>query len=155
MRSPDDDPLPPVTLPYVAQLSVWLRASRPSVSCSVQTGPCASDTASRVDEFNRRARNCFNFRAPTPSRSAPGKHPYKILLRRMFFFRNWKRTQYTGNGSPTSNRHSALSPAGSVASLSRCRRLVRSTPNEPTSSPLTSEKRRKITASERRLSTCS
>ena len=96
MRSPDDD-LPSASdgLLYVAAVIALVRASRPSVSCSIQTGPYASDTASRVDEFNRRARNCFNFRAPTPSRSAPGKLPYEILLRRMSSSSNLKRTQYT------------------------------------------------------------
>ena len=39
-----------------------------------QTGPCASNTANRVDAFNRRARNRSDFRAPTPSRRGPGKH---------------------------------------------------------------------------------
>jgi hypothetical protein len=39
-----------------------------------QTGPCASNTANRVDAFNLRARNRSDFRAPTPSRRGPGKH---------------------------------------------------------------------------------
>jgi hypothetical protein len=51
-----------------------------------------------VGECNRRARNCLNFRAPAPSRSAPGNIPYETLLSRIVPSCNWKRTEYTRNG---------------------------------------------------------
>src|SRR5450631_4097610 len=75
MRSPDGDLLRPVTgCRSSAAVIALVRGSRQSVSCSPQTRLCASGIASRVDERNRRPRNCFYFRAPAPSRSETGKH---------------------------------------------------------------------------------
>jgi hypothetical protein len=104
---------------YVAAVIALVRGSRPSVSCSTQTRPCASGTASRVDECNRRAKNCFYFHAPTPSRSACRENiPYGILLGRIFLFSNWKRREYTAKPALKPNScHAARSPPMSEKGL--------------------------------------
>src|SRR5476649_2906491 len=58
------------------------------------TRPCAPTTANRVDESNRRARNCSNFRAR--HRLAAGRElPHDLSLRPIFLNSNWKLTQYS------------------------------------------------------------
>ena len=120
MRSPDDDPLQPVTgCCTLLQLLLWCEHLDRAFLARPKQDQFTSDTASRVDEFNRRARNCFNFRAPTPSRSAPGIIPYEILLRRMFSYSNLKRTQYTKNGLSNLVTASTLSPPMSEMGVRR------------------------------------
>jgi hypothetical protein len=65
------------------------------------TRPCAPTTANRVDEFNRRARNCSNFRAR--HRLAAGRELPYALLRPILSNSNWKLTQYSTNCHSNSN----------------------------------------------------
>src|SRR5450432_857973 len=92
MRSPHDHLLRPVT----CSAALALRGARILAERFMldPTRPCAPTTANRVDEFNRRARNCSNFRAR--HRLAAGRElPYALLPRPILSNSNWKLTQYS------------------------------------------------------------
>jgi hypothetical protein len=99
MRSPDDDLLQPVNgLLYVAAVIALVRASRPSVSCSIQQDHALQTPQAEWTNViaERETVLIFGYRHRLAARRE--NIPYKVLVCRIFSSCNWKRTQHTRHG---------------------------------------------------------
>jgi hypothetical protein len=140
MRSPDDDPLQPVT-GCCALLQLLLRCehldraflARPKQDHALQT-PQAEWTNLIVE---RETVLIFGHRHRLAARRE--NIPYEILLRRMFSSSNLKRTQYTKNGLSNLVTATPLSPPmsemGPIVTEIGCARDIRLPPPKAAGAP--------------------